>query len=75
MASQSTLDNLIAKLEALTHDTAQTQADLHETKEQVKEISCRESSTAGENSFSSRNKCHDNTDNPPNFDYQFLKNI
>ena len=54
---------------------ALTRADLHETKEQVKEISCRESSTAGENSSSSRNNRRDNTDNPPNPDDQYLKNI
>jgi len=36
MASQSTLADLMAKLEALAHDMAQTRADLHETKEQVK---------------------------------------
>ena len=60
MVSQPTLTDLIAKLEALTYDTAQTRADLHKTKGQVKEISCRESSTTGENSFSSRNNHHDN---------------
>ena len=36
MASQSTIADLKAKLEALTHDMAQTRADLRETKEQVK---------------------------------------
>ena len=41
MTSQPTLANLMAKLEVLTHDMAQTQADPQETKEQVKEISCR----------------------------------
>jgi len=65
----------MAKLEALTHDMTQTRADLHETKKQVKEISCRESSTVGENSSSSRNNRHDTTDNPPNPDDQYLKNI
>ena len=60
MASQPTLADLMAKLEALTHNMAQTRAALHGTKEQVKEISCRESSTAGENSSSSRNNCRDN---------------
>ena len=67
MASQPTLADLMAKLEALTLDMAQTRADLHKTKEQVKKISRRESSTAGENS-SSRNNRRDNTDNPPNPD-------
>ena len=75
IASQPTLVDLMAKLKALTHDMAQTRADLHETKEQVKEISCRESSTAGENSSSSRNNRRDNTDNPSNSDDQYLKNI
>ena len=51
IVSQPTLADLMAKLEALTHDMAQTRADLHEIKEQVKEISCRES-TAGKNSSS-----------------------
>ena len=37
-----------AKLEALTYEMTQARADLHEIKEQVKEISCRESSTVGE---------------------------
>ena len=73
MTSQPTLADLMTKLEALTHDMAQTRADLHETKEQVKEISCRESFTAGENLSSSRNNCHDNTDNPSNPDDQYLK--
>ena len=54
MASQPFLTDLMAKLEALTHDMAQTRVDLHETKEQVKEISCRKS-IARENSSSSRN--------------------
>ena len=75
MASQPTLADLVAKLEALTHDMAQARADLHETKEQVKEISCWESSTAGENSFSSRNNRRDNIDNPPNPNDQYLNNI
>ena len=65
----------MVKLEALTHDMTQTRADLYETKEQVKEISCRESSTAGENSFSSRNNRRDNIDNPPNPNDQYLNNI
>jgi len=72
---QPTLADLMAKLETLTHDMAQTQADLHETKKQAKEISCRKSSTAGENSSSSRNNRRDNTDNTPNPDDQYLKNI
>ena len=72
IAFQPTLADLIAKLEALTHDMAHNRADLHETKVQVKNI-CRES-TAGENSSSSQNR-RDNTDNPSNLDDQFLKNI
>ena len=72
MASQPLLADLMAKLEALTHDMAQTWADLHETKDQVKEISCRESSPAGENSFSLWNNRRDNTDNSPNPDDQYL---
>jgi len=75
MTSQPMLADLIAKLEALIHDMAQTRADLHETKEQVKEISYRESSTGGENSSSSRNNRRDNSDNPSNPDNQYLKNI
>jgi len=75
MASQPILADFMAKLDALTHDLAQARADLHETKEQVKEISCRESSTAGENSSSSRNNHRDNTNNPPNSDDQYPKNI
>jgi len=43
---------LKSRLEALTHDVTQTQADLHETKEKIKEISCQES-TAEENASSS----------------------
>jgi len=62
----------MAKLEALTHDMAQTWADLHETKEQVKKKSYRESFTAAENSSSSRNNHRDNADNPPNPDDQYL---
>jgi len=54
---------------------AHTRANLHKTKVQVKEISCREFFTAGENSSSSQNNRHDNTDNPSNPDDQFLKNI
>ena len=73
MTSQPILIDLIAKLGILT--MAQSRADLHETKEQVKEISCQESSTAGENSSSSQNSHRDNTDNPPNPDDQYLKNI
>ena len=65
----------MAKLEALTHDMAQIWADLHETKEQVKEISYRESSTAGENSSSSRNNLCYNIDNSSNPVDQYLKNI
>jgi len=42
---------------------------------QVKEISCRESSTAGENSSSSRNNRRGNTENPSDPNDQFLKNI
>ena len=36
ITSQPTLPDLMAKLEALTHDMAQTRADLHKTKEQIK---------------------------------------
>jgi len=52
----------MAKLEALT-------TGLDKTKEKVdKLVTDRESSTAGENSNSSRNNCRDNTDNLPNLD-------
>ena len=59
----------------MTHDIVKTQADIHETKEQVKEMACQEFSIAGENSLSSRNNRRDNIYNPPNFNEQFLKNI
>ena len=36
MASQPILADLMAKLEALIHDMAQTQADLHKTKSKEK---------------------------------------
>ena len=65
----------MAKLETLTHDMTQTRADLYEAKVQVKEISCRESSTVGESSSSSQNNHRNNTENPSNLDDQFLKNI
>jgi len=69
MASQSTLVDLMAKLEILT-------TGLDKTNEKVdKLVTDRESSTTAENLNSSRNNRRHNTDNTPNPDDQFLKNI